>query len=121
MLCECCKINFAVVKDYRSIDFGDFEDIEKYSVCLLCFNLADDAFFSLMHCNSEDKKEMIKDLLLNVFKLTSISFSEFNKLSKRAKIELVNWLNFLDKKDKYKILNAIKKNDKKVYLSILKI
>jgi len=124
MLCECCRINKPVVKDYRGVDFGGFIDIQKYLVCTLCFNLADDYFFKLFEAKDDkERKEIIKDILINIFGIMHMTFEEFNKFydDEVFKKEIFNWLNFLDKKDKDEILSKIKENDKKLYLMFLRM
>jgi len=49
MLCECCKKNKAIVKDFRETKTG----YSKFYVCRECFNLTDETFFRRMRAKTK--------------------------------------------------------------------
>lgn len=53
MLCECCKKEDAVLKDFREDLFGWFN---KFYVCKECFNLEDIYFLKKIKTNNKGGK-----------------------------------------------------------------
>jgi hypothetical protein len=91
VLCECCKINKARIKDYRGIDTGETYDIQKFLVCRLCFNLRDEDFFKLLEAeNDEERRELIREIV-DAWELRGYRDEKDPKLNE----EIANWLNFL--------------------------
>ena len=58
IMCECCGINEAQVKDYRVNE--ETGEIGKYFVCINCMSLNNYWFYKLLNAKPNGKKRIIR-------------------------------------------------------------